>query len=174
MQTILLVGLDPSLLSSRAAVLNRTGCRTVAADVQDAVALLEQQGAEVVVLCHTLPGLTALGLTRLVHERWPSTRVLQVLPHGEENLSGYATSADAVSYSRPEYLMKITTELLRRMSGPPVEISERKDPGVRPWSGSGFRGRPKVVQMDDTQRFAAGVTHNERRNFSVFHQGQCF
>ena len=126
MHTILLVGTDPSLLSSRSAVLRRTGARTVFASAFEALAVQTEQEAELVVLCHTLPDLTCLAISRSIHERWPSTRVLQMLPLGQDNASGYVTGADAISYSQPECLLKKASELLGILPAPPVEISRWK------------------------------------------------
>lgn len=126
MQTILLVGSDPALLNTRSAVLRRTGCRTVHASASEAIRVQDEHNAKLVVLCHTVPDVICLAITRTVHERWPSTRVLQMRALGDENLEGYATSADAVSDSRPEYLLSAAMGLLGQLPPPPVEISQWK------------------------------------------------
>lgn len=114
MSTILLVGADLNLLRTRAALLARTGCRTLCATANTALMLQTEHQCEIAVLCHTLPDSVGLALTRIFRERWPQTRILQVLPQGISGTRSAATLADAVCYAEPERLIDRTNELLRR------------------------------------------------------------
>lgn len=112
MPAILLIGADQNLLSTRAALLRKTGCHTVCATASSALTLQAEYGCEVVVLCHTLPDAVGLALLRLLRERWPSTRVLQLLPHRDWGTRSAAALADAVCYAEPARLIFRTNELL--------------------------------------------------------------
>ena len=125
-QTILLVGLDLSLLSSRAAVLGRLRCRTITAGITEALAVEQGEPVDLVVLCHTLPEAVSAALTRIVHERSETTRVLQILPYGHAEDDGCEGFADAVCDSRPECLLRAAMQLLRTAPMPPIEISRWK------------------------------------------------
>lgn len=113
MPSILLVGADQNLLRTRAALLHKTGSHTICATPNSALTMQNEHRCEVVVLCHTLSDAVGLALLRLIRERWPSTRILQLLPHRNWGTRSAAALADAVSYVEPERLIMRTNELLR-------------------------------------------------------------
>lgn len=114
MSTILLVGADQTLLRTRAALLRKTGCKTLCASAQTAFGLQAEYRCDIAVFCHTLPDAVGLVLTRIFRERWPQTRILQVLPQSEWGTRSAAILADAVCQADPERLIDRTNELLRR------------------------------------------------------------
>lgn len=113
MQTIMLIGLDQSLLRTRAAVLARTGCRTVCASVANALPIQEQCRADLVVICHTVPEGLSIALVNALHDRWQGTRVLLVLEPDESMMRTSMSLADGVSSTAPERLLRHSAELLR-------------------------------------------------------------
>lgn len=124
MQTIMLIGLDQSLLRTRAAVLARTGCRTVCASVADALPMQERCRADLVVVCHTLPEPLSIALVNALHERWQGTRVLLVLEPEETVMRTSMSLADGVSSTAPERLLRRSAELLRSPRRQDVRTAE--------------------------------------------------
>ena len=117
MPTILLVGADQTLLRTRAAVLRKTGCNTVCATANSALLLQEEYRCEIIVLCHTVPDTVGVALLRVLRERWPQTRILQIVPQQELQTRSAAALADAVSYADPTRLVLRANELLERTKG---------------------------------------------------------
>ena len=76
MQKILCVGLDARLLYTRNLVLKQTGAEVYSAKVEPALALLEAQYFDVLVLCHSLTEGDLDRICRTASLFWPVTRLL--------------------------------------------------------------------------------------------------
>jgi DNA-binding response OmpR family regulator len=112
MVTILAIGQDPGLLSSRAAVLRKSKADVITADLVDAVAALKNQRFDLVVLCHTLSTEEMMDLGRAAHRLQNGVRVLQVVSDTEPYQQDYSVDADDVSPSNPARLVDKVIDML--------------------------------------------------------------
>ena len=80
MQSILLVGENPALQLSRAAVLSRLGVAVDVCGGADAVARIGEKRYAVVVLCHSFFGLGEDEMIQKARETSPETVVFKVIP----------------------------------------------------------------------------------------------
>lgn len=78
MGKILSIGLNATLLYTRNLVLQQTGAEVYSAKAEPAVALLDSQYFDVIVLCHTLSSDDTTRICRLTELFWPITRLLFV------------------------------------------------------------------------------------------------
>jgi DNA-binding response OmpR family regulator len=110
MATVLPVGEDEILLNTRAAVVRTTGASTVCSLTTSALALLAEQGCDLVILCHSVPDYVCTTLAEIIRCQWPGTRILRLAAGSawEEDGSVAVCSAD------PESLVQRTVELLGR------------------------------------------------------------
>lgn len=112
MLSILLVGLDEALLRTRAAVLSRTGCRTVCAMPADALARQVEHEASLIVLCHTLPVSVAAALIQAIRGRWPDVSVMLVQKRSAVTLDTAVPGVDAVTSCDPERVLRCAAALM--------------------------------------------------------------
>jgi len=79
MLTILLVGLDDSLLKTRGLVLRQLATNVIKAAPDKALGLLEAQRFDLVVLCHTITVQQSKAIISVAHAAIPKIPVVQVL-----------------------------------------------------------------------------------------------
>ena len=108
MGKILSVGLDASLLFTREMVLRQTGAEVWSAKFEPAIALVQSQFFDVVLLCHTLPDADALQILKLLGLFWPNSRVLLV----GERPNMISGASEMPSQSGPVTLVEKTVKLL--------------------------------------------------------------
>lgn len=119
MVTILSVGQDCNLLSSRAAVLMRTKAVVVNADFNNAMQALRDQRFDLVVLCHTLSTEEMIEVGRAAHELQKGARVLRVMSDTRPHAGDDYIDADDVSQSNPVSLVDKVIEMLHTDGSPP-------------------------------------------------------
>jgi CheY-like chemotaxis protein len=112
MPTILTVGQDEMLLSTRAAIFRNMQEDVVAANVRDALHILEDNHFDLVVLCHTLSLLEMIQISALAHQRNPGTRVLKVIATPFHTETAADVNADEEAPSDPHILVRRVKELL--------------------------------------------------------------
>lgn len=112
MVSILSVGRDCGLLSSRAAVLRRSNADVVTASYRNAIQILKGQKFDLVVLCHTLSMEEMIEVAQAAHELQKGAPVLQVVsdmrPYGQTG----SVVADGVAHSDPASLVDKVVEML--------------------------------------------------------------
>jgi hypothetical protein len=113
MHTILLVGADDVLLTTRAAILSRTGSAVICSNAATALAIQAEQKCELVVLCHSLAPEVCSSLTESIRKCWPATRILLVVSNREWGFAEARAAVDGTSSPEPERLIGQTAELLR-------------------------------------------------------------
>jgi hypothetical protein len=79
MLAILLVGEDLRLLATRAAVLRRVDAEVDLGRPEELSARMAERQYDLLVLCHTLREKDAEAITQLASQRWPATRILQIV-----------------------------------------------------------------------------------------------
>jgi hypothetical protein len=121
----LLVGEDETLLSTRAAVLHKTGAEIVPVDPLR----IGEHGFpyfDLLVLCHSLQTQTALAIAVGARKRWPGIQILQLVRFEFEK-TGRETHADAVVAAHdPNSLEESARDLLTPRS------AEAEASGVHP------------------------------------------
>jgi response regulator RpfG family c-di-GMP phosphodiesterase len=115
MATVLLVGEDEMLLKTRAAVLGKIGVEIICSNTACALAVQAAHECELVVLCHSVREGDCAAITEALHERWPKTRVLLIIPQREWGSVQARAVVDSITSSEPERLIGRTAELLRRV-----------------------------------------------------------
>jgi hypothetical protein len=110
MTSILAVGLDEGLLTSRVAVLCKTKADVVRAGPADALGLLRQKRFDAIVLCHTLSIQESIDLANAAHGR--GTLAVQVLPGCSSNQGYESIPADVLADADPERLVSQVADLL--------------------------------------------------------------
>jgi len=118
---ILLAGQDFRLLATRAAVLSRTNARIVCCNAAEALKVLDGEGFDLVVLCHSLAEPDAAGITVAVHRRWPRTRILMVVSDASGERLYRDVEFDATSSPEPDHLIRQVTELLEGLPNHSIE-----------------------------------------------------
>ena len=108
MGKILSAGLDASLLFTREMVLRQTGAEIWSAKAEPALALIEGQFFDMILLCHTLPDEDVLRMVKLVALFWPNSRVLLLGERGHLELGG----VEVFSHAGPVTLLEKTLKLL--------------------------------------------------------------
>ena len=110
---ILLAGSDSRLLATRAAVLLKTGAAVVHRDTMGTLKILDREGFDLVVLCHSLLETDVAVIVDKVHQKIPVAKILMVT----SALDGYElypnTKIDATSIPEPGHLVALAKELLR-------------------------------------------------------------
>ena len=114
MLRILLAGNDSRLLSTRAAVLLRTGAAVVYGNPMETLAILDSNETfDLVVLCHTLEDSDVVAIVDKAHQRITGVKILMVT----SALDGYEMYAnskiDATSIPEPGHLVALAKELLQ-------------------------------------------------------------
>ena len=113
MDSILLVGEDPRLLETRAAVLARTGAAIISCNKAEFPRCADARPFRLVVLCHSLAPETKQSLPTEIHRRWPGVCVVQVATL-RESYDDLSTPADAVTPSNPAELLNTVSRLLQQ------------------------------------------------------------
>jgi DNA-binding response OmpR family regulator len=117
MQNILLAGQDSRLLSTRAAVLKKTGANVICCGASEALKLVRSKSLDLVVLCHSLVDGEAEMIAGEAHRSSQRPKVLLVIltsdqsreiPHRDAN------KFDATTLPDPAALIAHATELLQR------------------------------------------------------------
>ncbi len=108
MGKILSIGLDAPLLFTREMVLRQTGAEVWSAKVEPALALVQSQFFDVVLLCHTLSEQDVLQLSKLLDLFWPVSRVVLL---GERSAIG-SVALEVPSQTAPLTLVDKTVRLL--------------------------------------------------------------
>lgn len=115
MHTILLIGADEVLLQTRSAVLSTKGTEAVSSDAACALKLMAGGRFDLVVLCHSLAAEVSASLAEVIRERWPRTRILQLVVQRiwweEFDPQGLV---DATCSAEPKQLIAMTEHLLLR------------------------------------------------------------
>ena len=128
MGKILSVGLDRSLLFTREMVLQQTGAEVWSAGVEPALALMQSDFFNVVLLCHTLSEQDVLQISKLLDLFWPVSRVVLL---GERSNIG-SVPPEVPSQTGPLTLVEKTVRLLahtrEQRLGPAVIMSFRSGP----------------------------------------------
>lgn len=118
MPRILLAGSDSRLLATRAAVLSKTGAAVIYHDTRETLDVLDRDGFDLVVLCHSLPEADVAVIVDKVHRRIPGTKILMVI----SDLCRYEihkdSEVDATSLPEPIQLVARAKELLQVASYP--------------------------------------------------------
>ena len=114
MGTILLVGEDELLLQTRAAVLHTTGAETICCHPTSVLAIQAERNCDLVMLCHSLSAPLCSELAEAIHSRWPSVRLLQLVPTLPWEQLDLTDGVVAVSTADPVRLIDRTIELLGR------------------------------------------------------------
>ncbi len=117
--TILAVGQDSGLLSTRAEVLRRTGADVVESGSAAAIELLETTRFDAVVLCHSVSAQEAEAIGRAAHQPEYSVPVIQVIPISSRNRSSRPGVADAISEADPAMLVNHVIQLLNAVGKQP-------------------------------------------------------
>jgi DNA-binding NtrC family response regulator len=112
MPDIYLVGEDRALLTTRAAVLRRTGRRVDFSDGTGVKTALAERRIGVVVLCHSLKGREALELAEQIRQIQPTTKVVLLDFDGAWGKEYEALPVDAVLSTAPEMLIEKINALL--------------------------------------------------------------
>lgn len=121
MYKILLAGQDFRLLATRAAILGRTNARVVCCNAAEALKVLEGEGFDLVVLCHSLAEPDAAGITAAAHRRWPRTRILMVVSDASGQRLYRGVEFDATSSPEPDHLIRHVAELLEALPNHGIE-----------------------------------------------------
>jgi hypothetical protein len=110
---ILLAGSDCRLLSTRAAVLAKTGGYVVHLNTTETINILDREAFDLVVLCHSLQREDVAAIVDKVHQKIPVAKILMVT----SALDGYElypnTKIDATSIPEPGHLVALAKELLQ-------------------------------------------------------------
>jgi ribosomal silencing factor RsfS len=110
---ILLAGSDCRLLSTRAAVLAKTGGDVVHLNTTETMKILDREAFDLVVLCHSLQREDVAVIVDKVHQKIPGAKILMVT----SALDGFElypnTKIDATSIPEPGHLVALAKELLQ-------------------------------------------------------------
>jgi CheY-like chemotaxis protein len=112
MLTILAVGQDAELLSTRAAVLRKCNAGVISASPSEASLILKGQPFDLVVMCHTLSTDEMNELSLLARRQGSDVQVLEVLDAVESSWNRQPSAADDIVQSKPEALVAKVTEML--------------------------------------------------------------
>jgi CheY-like chemotaxis protein len=105
MFSILVVGLDHTLLATRAAVLERMTADVIVASPETALSELSQRRFDLAVLCHSLPVADAIKVAETAHAASHPVRVIQVVGFNGSKFSYDDIPADAFTEPGPEKLI---------------------------------------------------------------------
>jgi hypothetical protein len=112
MATILAVGQDEGLLSSRSAVLRKCNVEVITARPSEAREILVAQKFDLLVLCHTLSSDDMNDLVQLARQQRSDIQVLEVLRKTEFSWDRGPSGADGITASAPVTLVAKVTEML--------------------------------------------------------------
>jgi hypothetical protein len=123
MQTILLAGQDYRLLSTRAAVLKKTGANVMCCDASEALKLVESEPVDLIVLCHSLAEIEAERIAERAHSRSEGPKVLFLTLDAYQGTPYPNAKFDAMSLPDPTGLIAQATELLQDL-----QVKSREEP----------------------------------------------
>ena len=133
-----------------------------AASAEEALQVLEETDADVVVMDLLLPGgLDGISATRLIRERFPTARVVVLTAYTDGARAAAALREGATGYvrkdSRPEFLLEVIRAAGRgiRMVDPTIAA----EPGLEP--ASALSERLSAREMDVLREAACGKTKRE-------------
>jgi CheY-like chemotaxis protein len=120
MQNILLAGQDSRLLSTRAAVLKKTGASVICCSASEAMKLVQLKSLDLVVLCHSLIEEEAEMIAEEAHRNPQRPKVLLVILTSDQSreIPHQNAKFDAASLPDPTALIAHATELLQRLPNP--------------------------------------------------------
>jgi DNA-binding response OmpR family regulator len=110
---ILLAGSDCRLLSTRAAVLAKTGGDVVHLNATETINILDREAFDLVVLCHSLQREDVAVIVDKVHQKIPVAKILMVTSALDEYELYPNTKIDATSIPEPGHLVALAKELLQ-------------------------------------------------------------
>jgi hypothetical protein len=115
MDSILLIGEQPSLLETRAEILTKTGARVTCCDTDHLDVLLRDGSFDLVILCHTLleSGVRRSCVIADVYRRWPQASILQVV-RGYGNQAAETGLDTSLMWQDPGGLVQAAVRLLGR------------------------------------------------------------
>jgi hypothetical protein len=113
MQNILLAGQDLRLLSTRAAVLKKTGATVMCCKGSDALRFVESETLDLVVLCHSVDEEEAEFIAEKVRRNPHRPRVLLMISDLNQEKSYRAEKFDGTCLADPADLIAHATELLQ-------------------------------------------------------------
>jgi CheY-like chemotaxis protein len=114
MLRILLAGSDSRLLSTRAAVLSKTGATVVYANPTEALEILEgNEPFDLVVLCHTLDDRDAVAIVDKAHQKIPGVKILMVTSELDGSRVHLDYKIDATTMPEPAHLVALAKEMLQ-------------------------------------------------------------
>jgi len=111
MPVILLVGDDPILQQTRAAVLRTIGVETVLVDSASAIAAQSERLFALLLLCHSVPEDAAVAIVKTLRARGALTPILRISPMRNWD-SSQDDGFDSVISAEPDRLLRRTAELL--------------------------------------------------------------
>jgi CheY-like chemotaxis protein len=115
MPKILLVGQDPRLLETRAAVLAKVQAAVICQDTTESLKILERETFDLVVLCHSLSENQADEIAGVIRRRWPRTKILLVVSNLSQERFHKAMELDGTSSPEPSRLIRRAAELLGKV-----------------------------------------------------------
>jgi CheY-like chemotaxis protein len=115
MSKILLAGNDFRLLTTRAAVLAKTGAATVCCSVAEALKVLEAEKFDLIVLCHSMSDNDSGRIIELACKCQPDTRILLVVADAGAGRSYKNAALDSTNSFEPEHLLRRTIQLLQQL-----------------------------------------------------------
>jgi CheY-like chemotaxis protein len=121
MQNILLAGQDSRLLSTRAAVLKKTGANVICCSASEALKLVPLESLDLVVLCHSLIEEEAEMIAEEAHRSPQRPKVLLVILTSDQSreIPHRDPKFDATSLPDPAALIAHATELLQGLPNDP-------------------------------------------------------
>jgi len=112
MRRILLAGSDSRLLSTRAAVLLKTGAAVIHCDTQGTLDILDRETFDLVVLCHSLLEADVTVIVEKIHRKIPDAKILMVISSVDQYEMHPDCKVDATSVPEPGHLVAQAKKLL--------------------------------------------------------------
>ena len=124
MASILCVGEDPNLLSTRAELLRRLGAKVEwTTTAQEAMRRLAEAEFDVLVLCHSISPEVAATISTTAHGRGGSPLILLIQQYPQLDELPSSIPVDAVTDSRPASFTSCVKKLLDGRKRAPVNIA---------------------------------------------------
>jgi hypothetical protein len=114
MDRILLIGEQPSLLTTRAEILAKTGACVTCCDMSQLDSLLWDRSFDLVILCHTLleASVRRSCLIADVYRHWPQAGVLQVVRGYGDQAAETGLDTNFLMWREPGELVNAAVKLL--------------------------------------------------------------
>jgi DNA-binding response OmpR family regulator len=114
MLRILLAGSDSRLLSTRAAVLSKTGAAVVYGNPMEVLEILDgNETFDLVVLCHTLEDSDVVAIVDKAHRKIAGVKILMVTSELEGHRMHVNGKVDATTMPEPAHLVALAKEMLQ-------------------------------------------------------------